>query len=75
MILLILPSRLFQLEKAQEQEKLLEASAKELAERHKKEQELLKRLQEKDVSYPLICAVGGILKTWNFQLCGKLSIR
>lgn len=39
------------LEKAQEQEKLLEESSKELEERKKKEIELKKALEEKEVRY------------------------
>ena len=42
------------LEKAEEQERLLEESARELDERHQKEEDLRKALQEKEVLENLI---------------------
>ena len=42
------------LEKAEEQEKLLEQSAKELEDRHKKNEELRKAFEEKEVSSSLL---------------------
>ena len=39
------------LEKAQEQERLLEESAQELAERRAREQELQKKIKEKEVGF------------------------
>lgn len=39
------------LEKAEEQEKLLEQSAKELEERHAKYEQLRRQLEEKEVRY------------------------
>lgn len=40
---------ILQLEKAKEQEDMLEASAKELAERHARERQLQKLIEEKEV--------------------------
>ena len=43
------------LEKAEERERLLEESAKELQERKSKEEELRKALEEKEVSISFFC--------------------
>lgn len=58
------------LEKAKEQEDLLEASAKELAERHAREKELQKLIEEREVG-GVFCFL--LLLWWNDILFGYHS--